>query len=189
MPSPDFNKLPPEHQRLLQLAKEQHSLDVIPLQELKAGQTGAFLYLASISLGDTRQVQHFVVKFDRVNERTTSSETERHRLAVSDAPEIFSRQNMPRLAYQFEQEEATTLFYTLAGQSLQRFRTLASIERQSRQEALFAATNDYLLREWNASSTFARALSPQTLLQKWLGYRLKPDGQIAGFLKDKFAIE
>ncbi|HKV01048.1 MAG TPA: hypothetical protein VJQ26_02920, partial [Ktedonobacteraceae bacterium] len=95
MPLPDFTKLPPEHQRLLQLAKEQHSLDVVPLQELKAGQTGAFLYLSSVSLGDTHQVQHFVVKFDRVNERATSSETERHRLAVSHAPEGFSMQNMP----------------------------------------------------------------------------------------------
>src|SRR6476620_828385 len=189
MPLPDFTKLPPEHQRLLQLAKDQHSLDVIPLQELKAGQTGAFLYLSSVSLGDARQVQHFVVKFDRVNERAKSSETERHRLAVSDAPEIFSRQNMPRLAYQFEQEGATALFYTLAGQSLQRFRTLASFERQSRLESLFAATNDYLLRAWHANSTFERALHPQTLLQKWLGYRLKPDGQIASFLKDKFAID
>ena len=189
MPLPDFTKLPPEHQRLLQLAKEQHSLDVVPLQELKAGQTGAFLYLASVSLGDTRQIQHFVVKFDRVNERAKSSETERHRLAVSDAPKVFSRQNMPRLAYQFEQEGATALFYTLAGQSLQRFRTLASIERQSRLEALFAATNDYVLKQWNADSTIEQALHPQTLLQKWLGYRLKPDGHVASFLKDKFAIE
>jgi predicted ATPase/DNA-binding CsgD family transcriptional regulator len=189
MPLPDFTKLPPEHQRLLQLAKEQHSLDVVLLQELKAGQTGAFLYLASVSLGDIRQVQHFVVKFDRVNERAKSSETERHRLAVSDAPEVFSRQNMPRLAYQFEQEGATALFYTLAGQSLQRFRTLAYIERQSRLEALFAATNDYVLKKWNADSTIERALHPQTPLQKWLGYRLKPDGQIASFLKDEFAID
>lgn len=85
MPLPDFTKLPPEYQRLLQRAKEQHRLDVVPLQKLKAGQTGAFLYLASVSLGDTRQVQHFVVKFDRVNERTKSSETERHRIAHSDA--------------------------------------------------------------------------------------------------------
>jgi predicted ATPase/DNA-binding CsgD family transcriptional regulator len=189
MPLPDFTKLPPEHQRLLQLAKEQQGLDVVPLQELKAGQTGAFLYLASVSLGDTRQVQHFVVKFDRVNEKAKSSETERHRLALSYAPEVFRMQNMPMLAYQFEQEGATALFYTLAGQSLQRFRTLASIQRQSRLEALFAATNDYVLKKWNTDSTIERALHPQTLLQKWLGYRLKPDGQIASFLKDKFAID
>jgi len=101
MPSPDLTKLPPEYQRLLQLAKEQHSLDVVPLQELKAGQTGAFLYLASVSLGDSRQVQHFVVKFDRVNERAKSSETERHSLAVGDTRWSFSIQSRSSLFIMF----------------------------------------------------------------------------------------
>ena len=85
MPSPDFSKLPPEHQRLLQIAKEQHSLDVVPLQELKGGQTGAFLYLASVSAGDSHRVEHFVIKFDLINEKAKSGETERHRLALSQA--------------------------------------------------------------------------------------------------------
>jgi predicted ATPase len=189
MPSPDFDKLPPEHQYLLQLAKEGYGLDVVPLQELKGGQTGAFLYLASVSGGDSHQVQHFIIKFDRVSEKSRPGETERHRLALSQAPALFSKQNMPMLAYQFEHEEVTALFYALAGQSLQRFRTLASNERQSRLEVLFAATDDYLLREWNADATFERAVHPQHVLQKWLGYRLKPDGQIGAFLRDKFAID
>src|SRR5215510_10089974 len=131
MSSLDFSKLPPEHQHLLQLAKEQHGLGVVPLQELKGGQTGAFLYLASVSSGDSHQVQHLVIKFDHVNQKTKSGEIERHRLAVNQAPSGFSRQNMPRLAYEFEHAGAVALFYTLAGQSLQRFRTLASNERQS----------------------------------------------------------
>ena len=189
IPPPDFSKLLPEHQRLLQLAKEQNGLDVVPLQELKGGQTGASLYLASVSARDSRQVQHFVIKFDRVNAKAKPSETERHRLAVSQAPATFGSQNMPRLVYEFEQEGATALFYTLAGQSLQRFRTLASNEHQSRLEALFAATNDYLLKEWNIEPAVDRALHPQKLLQRWLGYRLKPDGQIGSFLRDKFLID
>ena len=185
----DFNKLPPEHQHLLQLAKEQQGLDVVPLQELKGGQTGASLYLASVSTGDSRQVRHFVIKFDRVNEKARPSETERHQLAVSQAPDQFGQENMPSLAYEFEHEGATALFYTLAGQSLQRFRTLASIPSQNRLAALFAATNEYLLRDWNAEAVFERAVPPQKLLQKWLGYRLKPEGQIAAFLREKFAID
>jgi predicted ATPase len=189
MSPPDFAKLPPEYQRLLQLAKEQHNLDIIPLQELKGGQTGAFLYLASVSDGDSRQVQHFVIKFDRISEKARPGEIERHRLAVSQAPVVFASQNMPRLAYEFEYEGATALFYTLAGHSLQRFRTLASHEHQSQLEAVFAATNDYLLREWNTESTFDRAVPPQKLLQRWLGYRLKPGGQIGNFLRDKFLID
>jgi predicted ATPase len=189
MPPPNFAKLPPEYQRLLQLAKEKHNLDVIPLQKLKGGQTGAFLYLASVSGGNSRQIQHFVIKFDRVSEKARPSETERHHLAVNQASAVFASQNMPSLAYEFEHEGATALFYTLAGQSLQRFRTLASNEHQSRLELLFAATNDYLLKEWNTEPTVDRALHPQKLLQRWLGYRLKPDGQIGSFLRDKFLID
>ena len=190
MPSPDFSKLSPEHHHLLELAKEQNGLDVLPLQELKGGQTGAFLYLASVSsAGDSRRVEHFVIKFDRVSQKAKPSEIERHRLAVSQAPVEFSRHNMPVLAYEFEHEGAVALFYTLAGQSLQRFRTLASNERQNRLEVLFAATYDYLLKKWNAESTFEQALPPQKLLQSWLGYRLKVDGQIGSFLKDGFRID
>ena len=187
--SAEFGKLPPEYQHLLRLAKEKHNLDVVPLEALKGGQTGAFLYLVSVSVGDFRQVEHLVLKFDRVNEKAKSTEIERHRLALTQAPTVFARQNMAKLAYEVEHEGATALFYTVAGQSLQRFNTLASNERQSRLEALFGATNDYLLKEWNTESTFEQALHPQKLLEKWLGYRLKPDGQIGSFLKDIFLID
>lgn len=185
----DFGKLPPEYQHLLALAKEKYHLDVVPLEQLKGGQTGAFLYLVSVSVGDSRQVEHLVLKFDRVNEKAKPTEIERHRLALTQAPTVFARQNMAKLAYEVEHEGATALFYTVAGQSLQRFSTLASNERQSRLEALFGATNDYLLKEWNTESTFEQALHPQKLLERWLGYRLKPDGQIGSFLKDKFLID
>ena len=189
MSPPDFSKLPPEYQRLLQLAKEKRHFDVAPLEALSGGRTGAFLYLVSVSTGDIRQVEHFVLKFDRVNERAKPTEIERHRLALSQAPTVFARQNMAQLAYEVEHEGAIALFYTVAGQSLQRFRTLASQEHQSRLEALFGATNDYLLKEWNAESAFEQALHPQKLLERWLGYRLKPDGQIGSFLKDIFRID
>jgi predicted ATPase len=187
--SPDFGSLPPEYQRLLRLAKEKHHLDVVPLQALAGGQTGALLYLVSVCVGDFRHVQHFVVKFDRLNERAKPTEIERHRLALSQAPTVFAEQNMAKLAHEVEHEGATALFYTIAGQSLQRFRTLASHERQSRLQALFGATGDHLLRDWNAEAAFEQALHPQKLLEKWLGYRLKPDGHIGSFLKDVFLID
>jgi hypothetical protein len=189
MSSLNFGKLPPEYQHLLRLAKEKHNLDIVPLEALKGGQTGAFLYLVSVSVGDFRQVEHLILKFDRVNEKAKPTEIERHRLALTQAPPVFAGQNMAKLAYEVEHEGATALFYTVAGQSLQRFSTLASNERQSRLETLFGATNDYLLKEWNTESTFEQALHPQKLLEKWLGYRLKPDGQIGSFLKDKFLMD
>ncbi|HEX6269173.1 MAG TPA: adenylate/guanylate cyclase domain-containing protein [Anaerolineales bacterium] len=189
MSSPDFTRLPPEYQRLLSIAREKYHLDVTPLQALSGGRTGAFLYLVSASIGDFRKVEHLIVKFDRINEKAKPTEVERHRMALSQAPALFSSQNMAKLAYEVEHEGTIALFYTIAGQSLQYFRTLASEERQSRLETLFGATNDYLLKEWNAESVFERALHPQQVLKKWLGHRLKPSGQIASFLKDTFLLD
>ncbi len=185
----DFDKLPQEYQRLLHLAKDEHRLDVVPLEELKGGQTGAFLFLVSVSVEDSREVEHLILKFDRVNERAKSSESERHRFALSQAPTAFASENVAQLAYEVEHGGATALFYTVAGQSLQRFGTLASQESQARLEALFSATNDYLLKEWNAESAFEQALHPQKLLERWLGYRLKPDGRIASFLEEGFSLD
>src|SRR5688572_6744095 len=189
MSPPDFDKLPTEYHRLLSIAKEKHNLDVTPLQALTGGRTGAFLYLVSVAVGDSRYVEHFVVKFDRVNEKAKPTEVERHRLALSQAPTLFANQNMAKLAYDVEHEGYIALFYTIAGQSLQYFRTLASQERQNRLEVLFGETNDYLLKEWNVESVFERALHPQKLLEKWLGHRLKPEGQIGSFLKNTFLLD
>src|SRR6185369_166167 len=177
MPSPTFDKLPADYQYLLQLAKEKYQLEVAPLDELKGGRTGAFLYLVSASTGDTHHVEHFIVKFDHASETTRQTEKERHRHALSQAPKGFATQNMAKLAYEIEHEGAIALFYTVAGHSLQHFRPLASQERQSRLEKLFGATNKYLLEKWNANAVFERALHPQKLLEKWLGYRLKAEGQ------------
>src|SRR6185436_11693039 len=176
MPSPNFDKLPPEYQYLLQLAKEKYQLDVAPLDELRGGRTGAFLYLVSAITGDSQHVEHYIVKFDHVSATTRQTEKERHRHAVSQAPESFAAQHMAKLAYEIEHEGAIALFYTVAGQSLLHFRPLASRERQSRLEKIFGTTNKYLLEEWNTAAVFEQALHPQKLLEKWLGYRLKPDG-------------
>jgi predicted ATPase len=187
-PSPGFGELPLEYRRLLKLAEEKHHLAVTPLEQLKGGRTGALLYLASVSGHDPQHVEHFVVKFDRVNPRSKSTEGERHRQAVKEAPAAFAAQNMASLAHEIEHEGAIALFYTVAGQSLQHFRTLAAQESQSRLEALFTATTDHLLRRWNADAAVEQALHPRKLLQRWLGYRLKSDGEMGSFLRDVFHL-
>ena len=189
MPSPNFDKLPPEYQHLLQLAKEKYQLDVAPLDELRGGRTGAFLYLVSAFIGDSQHVEHFIVKFDHASETTRQTEKERHRHALSQAPAGFAAKNMAKLAYEIEHGGAIALFYTVAGQSLQHFRPLAALERQSRLEKLFGATNKYLLEEWNVAAVFEQALHPQKLLEKWLGYRLKAEGQIGAFIKNIFHLD
>jgi len=189
MGSPGFENLPSEYQHLLNIARDKHGLDVAPLQALTGGRTGASLYLVSAAVGNPRRVEHLIVKFDRINEKAKLTEVERHRLALRDAPGSFSGQNMAQLAYEIVDGSAIAIFYTIAGQSLLQFQALASQERQSRLEILFAATSDYLLREWNAGAEFERAVHPQKVLETWLGYRLKPDSQIALFLREIFGLD
>jgi predicted ATPase/Tfp pilus assembly protein PilF len=181
----DFGSLPLEYRNVLQLAQEQHNLQITPLQELKGGRTGARLYLVSVSTPVRDSVQHIVLKLDRVNPQARSDETIRHGLAVSQAPPDFARRHMVNLAFdRVERDGAIAVFYSIAGQSLHHFRPLAYYERQCQLQTIFSATNELLLTEWNAASTFDQAVHPQSLLARWLTYRLEPEGDIERFLQD-----
>lgn len=188
MPHEEFGGLPLEYLHLLRLAEEEHGLDLVPLRTLSGGRTGAFLYLVSASTGSLQNIRHFVLKLDRVNTRASQTEIERHRLAMDQAPRSFAAEHIPQLAFEVQHEGAVALFYAVAGQSLQRFRTLASLESQSQLEMLFAATCDHLLRGWNSESVFQRATHPKELLEKWLGYRLKRNGNIGSLLEDTLLL-
>ncbi len=181
----EFDALPSEYQNALCLAQERHNLQVTPLEELKGGRTGARLYLVSVSTLVRDPIEHIVLKLDRINPEATPDEITRHGLAVSQAPPDFACQHMVDLAFdRVECDGAIAVFYSIAGQSLHHFRPLASYERQSQLETIFSATNELLLAEWNAASTFDQAVHPQSLLTRWLGYRLEPEGNIECFLED-----
>ena len=177
----EFGSLPSEYQNVLRLAQERHNIQVTPLEELKGGRTGARLYLVSVR----DPVEHIVLKLDLIKPDARSDEITRHALAVSRAPPDFARQHMVDLAFdRVECDGAIAVFYSIAGQSLHHFRPLASYERQSQLETIFSTTNELLLAEWNAASTFDQAVHPQSLLARWLTYRLRPEGKIERFLED-----
>jgi hypothetical protein len=181
----DFGSLPSEYQNVLRLAQERHNLQVTPLEELKGGRTGARLYLVSISAPVRGPVEHIILKLDRVNPQVRFDEATRHGLAVSQAPPDFARQHTVDLAFdRVERDGAIAAFYSIAGQSLHHFRPLASYERQCQLQTIFSTTNELLLAEWNAASTFDQAVHPQSLLARWLTYRLEPKGNIERFLED-----
>lgn len=184
----EFGQLPEEYLHLLRRVEEEHGLDLVPLRALAGGRTGAFLYLVSASSKDPPELDHFVLKLDRVSAKSRQTEIERHRLAMDQAPASFARTHMPRLAFELTHEGTVALLYTVAGHSLQRFRTLASVEGESRLETLFAATCNHLLKDWNGEATFQRAVHPKDLLEKWLGYRLSRDGAIASLLEKTFQV-
>ncbi|MEJ2357617.1 MAG: AAA family ATPase, partial [Deinococcales bacterium] len=189
MSNEGFGRLPQEYLHLLQLAHERHGIDVVPLHALSGGRTGAFLYLVSVSHGDLHSLDHLVLKLDRVNAKSRQTEMERHRLALDQAPAPFAREHIADLTYEIRDGDAIALFYAVAGHSLQRYRTLASLQSPSELESLFEATHDQLLRAWNAEAVFERALHPRELLQRWLGYRLDPDGHVGSLLREHFQID
>jgi predicted ATPase/class 3 adenylate cyclase len=188
MVKPDFNTLPEEHRHILRLAQQRHDIEVILLAELVGGRTGAVLYLASVSSAESAQVEHFILKLDRVHEKARMDEIKRHRLAWSQAPVDFACQHMAELTHEVKKGEQIAIFYTIAGQSLHRFRPLASYERQSQLETILSSSNYYLLEWWNATRTIEQAVHPQSLLDRWLGYRLKPEGRLCRFVEDALHV-
>ena len=80
-----------------------------------------------------------------------------------------------------EHENTLAILFTIAGQSLLKLRTLSNHRRQRQLETVFTATSHYLLDEWNAGRSYEKVDHPQTLLKKWLGFRLNPGQNIEIF--------
>ena len=180
-----FQSLPTEYQRVIQLAQDKYKISITPLQELAGGWSGAIIYLARVASTETGDVQHLILKLDRVRPMATSDEISRHQTVQEQSPPGFVSQHVPDLAYErVEAENALAIFYSIAGQSLHNFRTLSSFKRQNHLENLFSATNHYLLEVWNAGLTFEQIDHPQNLLQRWLGFRLDPGQKIETFLSE-----
>jgi predicted ATPase len=185
-----FHSLPPEFQRVIQLAQEQHGITITPLQELVGGWSGAVIYLVSVAGTGAGRVQHVILKLDRKSKTARSDEVARHAAVQSMSPPEFARDHLADLAFErVESDGAVAIFYSIAGQSLQSFRPLSSYGQQQQLETIFAATNRYLLTEWNANLTFAQALHPQELLAKWLGFRLEPGRPIERFISQACRAE
>ena len=46
-----------------------------------------------------------------------------------------------------------------------------------------------MLEEWNENAAFEQAVHPQKVLQKWLGFRLDPGGNIEHFMQDSCQVD
>jgi predicted ATPase len=88
-----------------------------------------------------------------------------------------------------EHEDAVAIFYSIAGQSLNQFRTLSAYEMQSQLGMIFEETYHVFLDQWNAIRSFDQAIHPQAILEKWLGFRLNPGNQIDDFLQTFCHVE
>ena len=184
-----FQSLPPEYQRVILLAQDQHQISVAPLQTLVGGWSGAMVYLVSVTHLTDRRVEHLILKLDRKSAKARSDETSRHVTAQGKSPADFTRDHFATLAFErVEADGAIAIFYSIAGQSLQSFRPLSNYGQQDQLETIFSATNQYLLAEWNANPTFV-TLHPQELLEKWLGFRLEAGAPIENFIRQTCRAE
>ena len=185
----EFLSLPVEYQNVLSFAQESKKIKVTLLQELKGGQTGASLFLVSVSTADSNDVRHLVLKLDHKSNKSGMDELARHSTAVKQAPPDFARNHIAGLAFdRIELENSVAIFYDIAGHSLNNYRPLASYQQQDKLETLFGTTAGMLLSGWNADPVFKQAAHPQKILSSWLGYRLNPGGNIECFLEDNCKV-
>jgi predicted ATPase len=179
-----FQTLPPEYQQVVRRAQDRFNITITPLQTLVGGWSGAMVYLVSVALQESGRVEHLILKLDRKSKTSKSDEVTRHNLVQSLSPSDFTREHIAQIALEpVEHEGAIAVFYTIAGQSLLSYRPISSYRQQSQLKALFTATYRYLLEEWNEKTAFEQGVHPQTLLKKWLGFRLEAGGNIEGFVQ------
>ncbi|MBK8024973.1 MAG: hypothetical protein IPK19_27035 [Chloroflexi bacterium] len=179
-----FQSLPTEFQNAVHIAQERNRITITPLQALAGGWSGALIYLVSVAAHHSDSVQHLVLKLDRKNEKSQSDEFLRHEAALRQSPPGFAEQHMARMAFErVEADGVLAIFYAIAGQSLHRYKTLSSYETQSQVEAIFAATYQHVLDDWNVARSFEQVAHPTALLERWLSFRLKPGSNIEKFLE------
>lgn len=185
----EFQSLPAEYQDVIRLAQDRNKITIKPLQELAGGWSGAMIYLVSVVGEDAGRLEHLILKLDRKNPSARSDEVRRHDTVLKQSPPDFARTRIAELAFERVDHEGTlAIFYSIAGQSLRSYRPLSSFDRQDQLQTLFRATNTVLLNEWNADRSFEQAAHPQRLLEKWLGFRLQPGGQIEEFFRTHLHI-
>ena len=180
-----FETLPPEYQRVLIMAQEQHQITIASLQTLVGGWSGAMVFLVSIAWNETRHVEHCILKLDRKSKTARSDEVTRHASVIARAAPEFARTRVAELVFdRVEQDGAIAIFYRIAGQSLVKYRPLSNYERQSQLQTIFTKTNSILLSEWNTHSAFIQAQHPQKVLEKWLGFRLEEGSNAERFIRE-----
>jgi predicted ATPase len=182
----NFKSLPSEFQNVIRQAQDEHNIEITPLQELKGGRTGAYLFLVSVSLLlQSNQVQHLILKLDQKSEKNKMDELERHNIAIQEAPPEFANNHIADLVFErIELNGIVAIFYNIAGQSLHHYKSLANYQQQSKLEKLFSTVNNILLTKWNSNLIVKKAFHPQKILANWLGYRLQAGCSTEHFLED-----
>ena len=182
----EFSLLDPKYQNLIVHTQDSHGIIITPLQLLNGGRSGAILYLVSVSVLGQQGVRHLILKLDRITQwnKGEFSEIARHSRAISQSPKTFVNSHLTQIAFEpIELEDRISFFYSIAGDSLQRFRTLSSYSQQKQIKEIFRTVSKDLLEAWQNEVVFEN-IHPRLILENWGGYRLGSEsGNIKAFLK------
>lgn len=186
----DFKTLPEEHQQIIRLAQDRFNIKIVPLQELVAGLSGAYVFLVSVASKHTNEVEHCILKLDRKGKFSKADEITRHNTVLNKSGSEFVRDHIAELAFdRVEYEGNFAIFYRIAGQSLLEYLPLSAYKQQSQLEALFHKTYEVMLSEWNQDMRFEQGVHPQEVLAKWLGFRLDQGQKIEKFMMNVIQVD
>jgi len=176
-----FHSLSDELQEVIYLAQSEYKIEIILLECLKGGLSGASLFRARIN-SEQNQPRHIILKLEP-SQNADSDEAKRHHQAIALAPEDFASMHIPELLYSEIRgtHNASAMFYSIAGDSLKNFKPIASFGTQGELELIISIIAKSILSDWNSNSKIV-TYSPQSLLQHWLGNRIESGGKIHQFL-------
>ena len=118
-------------------------------------------------------------------------ELHRHSRALEQAPPDFAREHIAEVAFdRVELDGSIAIFYRIAGETLHGYRPIGAFQQQSDLQTIFSVVNREVLARWNSvAASFDQAVHPQSLLPRWLTYRLEPQGHIEKFLEEVCRID
>ena len=158
-------------------------------RRLSGGKSGALVFAADIESKEfTGQA---ILKLDEFwdSSQKEQDEANRHRLALSEAPE-FATRHLPRLLHTLHHNHQLAVLSTIAGRGLQYAKSWNDCTFETQSKVIRQVSHD-LLEDWNRDYRRAQGMRhPNELLRSWLDYRLDPEngGRIHAFLSDRCGI-
>lgn len=162
--------------------------DIYLVRQLSAGKSGALVYTADITT--ERFAGQAILKLDRSIQSiwNESNEAERHRRAVEAAPD-FAAEHLPQLLHSLHKDEQIASLSTIAAGGLEYVSAWFDCPHE-RQLSVARQASGEMLGGWNRNYRIADGMqTPETLLRKWLGYRIDRDeGRIFRFVTEKCGL-
>jgi len=184
-PAPTRPEWPQEHRALLKQLEASWGLqDDIHIYRGLGGKSGAAVLAVDLTTRDFSG--QAILKMEEGDWSDAADlESQRHELAWTNAPD-FAEIHLPRVVHDGRWGRSSAILVTIASRGLEYTVPWADASYRAQFDTGSQLVLD-LLSDWNASYRLAPSImSPQSVLEGWLSYRLHPPrGRIHDFLNDQ----